>query len=185
MKLLICAVVASLSAVPLVAPRPPMAPTSGETALVGLAGVYQTVADSILANKNSEKNLVLAILKVERDLVVEALDRAAASESGGAGAELQSAARRLGEFATEGGAIIEPIRNRLLQGGHHHHASDSGPEALFDSGYVVLTKALKREALALAKHCAMLAGGSEISADKIGAIRAEFLALAGRALQPK
>ncbi len=155
------------------------APVASDTAIVGLAGVYGGLADSILANKRTEKAVIMAILKVERDLVFDALADAKTAEAGARAAELQRAARHIGEFATEGGAIIEPVRNRLLQGGHHHHhhADDSGSEELYDKGYVVVTKKHKRGALDLAKRCAQLARGGADEA-QITAIHEEFAAMA-------
>ncbi|MFQ5654855.1 MAG: hypothetical protein ACE5GW_09015 [Planctomycetota bacterium] len=157
----------------------------GEGALVGLAGVYNSIADSILANKRSESEVVRTILGVNCDLAVASLDRAARAAPGGATAELRDAARLIGDFATEGGAVIEPIRNRLLEGGHHHHADDSGPDAVYDEGYVVLKKDVKRDVLGLAKRCAQLAETSSPSARAIAAIRADLVKIATQALSKK
>ena len=109
-------------------------------AAVAFAAVYRGLADSILANKRTEKAVVAGLLQVERDLALAAFDKAKAGVAAG---ELRTAAQHIGDFATEGGAVVEPIRNLLLQGGHHHHAQDSGPEALYERGYVVLTKKMK------------------------------------------
>lgn len=157
---------------------------AGKTAMTGFASVYQTLADSILANKAGEHAVVTAILRVERDLAVEALDRAAAAPDA-AKMDLQAAATRMGEFATEGGAVIEPIRNRLLQGGHHHHAQDSGPEAVYDQGYVVLNKVSKVKALEIARRCARLAADGGASAEAIAEIRKEFLDMAAKCLETR
>lgn len=140
------------------------------------AAVYRGLADSILANKRTEKAVVVGILQVERDLVLGAFERAKAG--GTAAAELRTAAQHIGDFATEGGAVIEPIRNLLLQGGHHHHAQDSGPEALYDRGYVVLTRKMKVRALELAKRTAQLAetAASAAAIDEARAAFAEFAA---------
>ena len=159
--------------------------TAGVTALAGITEIYKSLAESILSNKQSEKGVVLAILEVERDLILAALDRAREHAPSGAASDLEVAARHLGNFATEGGAAVEPIRNRLLKGGHHHHAQDTGPEAVYDKGYVVLNKKSKREALAIAKRCAVMASGSEAQQGDIDAIRAAFSSLAGNCLKRK
>ncbi|MCB9833868.1 MAG: hypothetical protein H6807_15510 [Planctomycetes bacterium] len=161
-------------------PATPAAPSrAADTAVEGLAKVYGSLADSILANKRSEKAVIMAILTAERDLVIDALGKARTGDADGRTDELQRAARHIGEFATEGGSIIEPIRNRLLQGGHHHHhhAQDTGTEEAYDNGYVVVSKVHKRSALDLAKRCAQLAAGNGDAA-QITAIQVEFMALA-------
>jgi hypothetical protein len=156
----------------------PQDPARTDSAVAGFAEVYRGLADSILANKRTEKAVVLGILQVERDLALAALDRARAGD----GKALREAAERIGDFATEGGAIIEPIRNRLLQGGHHHHAQDSGPNALYDRGYVALTRDNKVRALGLAKRAAQLAEGSAGAAE-IDAVRSAFAELAAASLR--
>ena len=145
-----------------------------------LASVYGTIADSILAAKASETAIVRAILASERDAAMAALDRAASAS--GTPSDLAAAAARIGDLATEGGAAIEPIRTRLLQGGHHHHADDTGPDATYDEGYVVLTKKLKQEALELGKRCAKAAEATAVDAKEVAALREALASLATRAL---
>lgn len=182
MSLVLAAALVVLSAHPARA-ADPQADAAGQTAVAGITTIYQKVADTILAGNQSEREIVRAILQVERDLAVAALNRAQAGGAGAA-ADLRAAAARIGDFATEGGAAIEPIRSRLLQGGHHHHADDAGPNAVYDEGYVVLTKKLKVEALDLGKRCAKAAEGAA-SATEIGAIRDAMSSLATRAMQAK
>jgi len=154
--------------------------TPADSAVAGFAAVYRGLADSILANKRTEKAVVVGILQVERDLALAAFERARAG--GAVGDALRTAAQHIGDFATEGGAVIEPIRNMLLQGGHHHHAQDSGPDALYDRGYVVLTRKLKVRALELAKRTAQLAEAAPPAADVAGA-RDAFAELAAASLR--
>lgn len=153
--------------------------TPADSAIAGFAAVYRGLADSILANKRTEKAVVIGLLQVERDLALAAFDRAKAA---GDAAELRTAAQHIGDFATEGGAVIEPIRNLLLQGGHHHHAQDSGPEALYDRGYVALTRKHKMQALELAKRTAKLAEAAP-SATAIDEVRDAFAELAAASLR--
>src|SRR5688572_22115018 len=134
-----------------------------------LAAVYNAIADSILAANDSEAAVVRAILKAERDAALAALERAASKA--GTADDMRTAADRIGDFATEGGAAVEPIRNRLLQGGHHHNADDTGPEAVYDEGYVVITRKLKQEALDLAKRSAKAAEADKLDAAEVTAIR--------------
>jgi hypothetical protein len=140
-----------------------------------LVKVYERIADSILAAKSSEDAIVRAILENQRDQVMASLDAN----------DLKAAAAQIGDFATEGGSAVEPIRSRLLAGGHHHHADDSGPEAVYDEGYVVLTKKMKQEALELAKRCAKAAEAPKPDAKETAAIREAFSSLASKALATK
>jgi len=139
----------------------------------GLVTIYGSLADSILANKRCEEDVVRAILEMERGLALGALDRAATNP-----AALAEAAEHIASFSTEGGATVEPIRNRLLAGGHHHNADDTGPDAMYDSGYVVVDRKTKRMALDLSKECAQLAQAGAASADEIAKIRRELASLA-------
>jgi hypothetical protein len=182
LSLLLASALLTLPSAPALAADQPM--EAAHTALGGIVGVYQKVADAILANNDAEKEVVRAILQVERDLALAHLSHAAAGGAGAA-ADLRSAAARIGDFATEGGAAIEPIRNRLLQGGHHHHADDTGPQAVYDTGYVVISKKLKVEALDLSKRCAKLAEAGKADAAEINAIRDALNSIATRTLAAK
>ena len=175
--LVVTALGAMALALPVRAAGPPDSPISG------LVNVYQKVADTILAANDSETTVVHAILEVERDTAVAALDRAAGST--GTPADLRTAAAHIGDFATEGGSIIEPIRNRLLTGGHHHNADDVGLAAAYDTGYVIVTKKQKQEVLDLAKRCAKAAEASKVDATEAVAIRDALKALAAKVLAIK
>jgi hypothetical protein len=82
----------------------------------------------------------------------------------------------MGNFATEGGSATAPVRNRLLEGGHHHNADDTGADAVYDTGYVVLTKKQKQRVLDIAKRCSQAAESGKPDAAKIGEIKKDFLA---------
>ena len=147
------------------------------------AAVYQKIADAILAANDAEEAVVRQILHAERDAAMAALDRACTKS--GTAEDMRTAGDRIGDFATEGGAAVEPIRNRLLQGGPHHNADDTGPEAKYDEGYVVLTRKLKQEALDLAKRAAKAGSSDKIDTAEATAIRDAFSDLATRALATK
>jgi hypothetical protein len=147
------------------------------------AAVYQKVADTILAADTAEDAVVRSILHAERDAAMAALDRAGSKT--GTIDDVKMAADRIGDFATEGGSAVEPIRSRLLQGGHHHHADDTGAEAVYDEGYVVLTRKIKQEALDLAKRGAKCGAADKVDVAEVTAIREAFSALATRALATK
>jgi hypothetical protein len=146
-----------------------------EAASNGLVKLYGSIADSILANKDCEENIVRAILAVERAAAMKALD--AGSADG-----LRAAATHMGNFATEGGSATAPVRTRLLEGGHHHNADDTGEDAVYDTGYVVLTKKQKKAVLDVAKRCSQAAEGGKADAGAIAEIRKEFASACDAAL---
>ena len=149
----------------------------------GLIATYKSVADSLLAANAAEDALVRVLLVVERDAALAALDRATAA--GGTAADLREAAGHVGDFATEGGSAVEPIRNKLLAGGIHHNSDDAGPDAVYDEGYVVITKKLKVEVLDLAKRAAKAAEAGKVNAAEVHAIREAFSSVATRVLALK
>lgn len=174
--LIVLGIIIAALALPLMAglARPQAADPAHDRALTDLVGIYESLADSILANKRSEENVVRAIVELQRGLALAALDRAAADPGA-----LRAAADHIATFATEGGAAVEPVRNRLLAGGHHHHADDSGSDAAYDSGYVVLDKGEKKRALDLSKRCARLAAsGGTPDAAAVTSIRDELMGIA-------
>lgn len=164
--LLICVAVAGSPALVAAAP---------DSATAGLVKTYGAIADTILAANDAEEAVMRGILEAERDQALAALDRS----------DLRAAATHIGNFATEGGAAVEPIRSRLLKGGHHHQADDTGPNAAYDEGYVVLTKKLKQEALELAKRCGKAGEAAKADATEVAAIKQALNSLAGRALSMK
>jgi len=101
-----------------------------------LTATYDTLADVILGAKRSEKNLVRAILEQHRSAGAAAV---AAGDSGRAAAEMAL-------FANEGDNAVGGIRKRLLEGGHHHNAEGEA-KGIYDEGFVVVTKAAKKECL--------------------------------------
>lgn len=148
-----------------------------------LAAVYQELAGTILAANATEGALIHSILHAEHDAAIAALDRAAAK--GGTTKDLAEAAERIGDFATEGGAAIEPIRNRLLKGGHHHNSDDVGAEAAYDEGYVMVTRKAKQELLPIAKRAAKAGEAGSVDAAEVKAIREAFVAASGKVLTAK
>src|SRR5689334_18899064 len=143
-KLLVAlAVMATVIPVAAAETHKPAAGAAADSAVAGLTAVYEKIADTITAANHSESAVVRAILMAERDLALAALDRAHTAGGPGAAGDLRIAAAHIGDFATEGGSAVEPIRNRLLESGHHHNANDTGPDAVYETGYVVVTKKQK------------------------------------------
>lgn len=98
-----------------------------------MVATYDALADAILALKQAEVDFAGAILQVhfaEATVAYEAGDYALA-------------AAEMTLFGNEGDNAIEGVRKRLVDGGHHHHAADEAE--LYDPGYVIVTRAAKRE----------------------------------------
>ena len=62
----------------------------------------------------------------------------------------------VGQIGTEGDNAVAGVRKRLLQGGHHANA-EGERQGIFEDGYVVVTKAAKKDFLDSSKALAMLA----------------------------
>ena len=95
---------------------------------------YSTLADTILALKQTEANFIRSVLAMHYH---GAESYAKVGESGKAAAEMAL-------FANEGDNAMAGVRKRLLEGGHHHHHhSDDTSDEEFDPGFVVVTRKAK------------------------------------------
>jgi hypothetical protein len=56
------------------------------------------------------------------------------------------AAAEMALFANEGDNAVGGIRKRLLDGGHHHNA-DGEAKGVYEAGFVIVTRAAKKECL--------------------------------------
>ncbi len=101
-----------------------------------LVATYSSVADTILAAKKAEKNVVTAILDAHH----LAASRAAQA------AQWDEAAAEMALFANEGDNEVGGVRKRLLEGGHHHNA-EGEQKGLYEAGFVVVTTAQKKSVL--------------------------------------
>ncbi|MEN8150958.1 MAG: hypothetical protein ABFS86_14145 [Planctomycetota bacterium] len=143
----------------------------------GLVKVYSEHATTLLSVKETEELIVKEIIA---DAARQANHRlslathAVKADKRPAAAEyVESAAGAVALIANEGDKAVAAVRNRLLEGGHHHHAT---PEiaAKYDPGFVVVTKTAKNGLLAQAKALGQLAaavkdgsaGEAEIAAAK-------------------
>ena len=102
----------------------------------GLVSTYDSLADVILGAKRAEKGVVRAILEQHM-----AHGKAAVAKGDGAGAAAEMAL-----FANEGDNAVGGIRKRLLEGGHHHNAEGEA-KGIFEEGYVLVTRAAKKECM--------------------------------------
>jgi hypothetical protein len=102
-----------------------------------LVDTYNSIADSILAANKSEHNVVVVILENHHHAAM------AAFKAG----KFDDCAAEMALFASEGDNAVGGIRKRLVEGGHHHNA-EGEEKGLFDTGFVVVTKAAKKAILA-------------------------------------
>jgi hypothetical protein len=115
-----------------------------------MVATYNTLADGILALKNTETNLVRSILAAAHAHAQVQLDRArksmAANDAAGARGAIEALAADVAQIATEGDNAVGAVRKRLLQGGHHHNAAGEA-QGIYDEGFVIVTKAAKQRLL--------------------------------------
>jgi hypothetical protein len=130
MKFKILAAAAAIVGLGLVAPQ--HTPKS-------MAAAYGALADTILAVKRTEAELVRSILGDHYRAAKEYVQR---GDSEHAGAEIAL-------FANEGDNAIGGVRKRLLEGGHHHNA-DGEAKGAFEPGFVIVTRKAREDVLAAA-----------------------------------
>ena len=130
-----------------------------------LVQTYDSLADIIIAGKKAEWNLVHSILGAtfqHAHATMMAVNMQL--ESGGnAGAGMEKLATLVGQLGTEGDAAVAAVRKRLIDAGHHHHAT-AADEELYDTGYVIVTRAAKKVFLEAARDIAKLAAAPDKAA---------------------
>lgn len=133
-----------------------------------LVDTYDSLADAILAAKKTEWNVVHSILSGTYSHAEGVLARAIAKLEAGknATAEVETLAALVAQLGNEGDASVAAVRKRLLDGGHHHHAQADG-EAVYDDGFVIVTRASKKVFLDTSKRIGKL--GSSATADALNA----------------
>lgn len=110
-----------------------------------LVASYESLADTILGAKRTERNLVLSILATTYNHAQATYAQAAASLEADrdASAELEKLASLVSQLGNEGDAAVAAVRKRLLEGGHHHNAAGE-QQGLYDPGFVIVTRAAKK-----------------------------------------
>ena len=125
-----------------------------------LVVAYEALADTILGANKAEEKLVRAILSATHGHAQGELARARqalkANDTAAARSAVENVAAAVGQIGTEGDNAIAGVRKRLLQGGHHANA-EGEKQGIFEEGYVVVTKAAKKDFLDSSKALAMLA----------------------------
>jgi len=117
-------------------------------ALIAMPGMAQKTPSSMVAAYDSLAKIILNVLQAEEDFVRAMLD----GHYHGAKALMKQgkydeAAAEMALFANEGDNAIAGVRKRLLEGGHHHNAAGEA-DGTFEPGFVIITRAAKKEALA-------------------------------------
>ena len=131
-----------------------------------LAATYNSLADTILGAKHAEKNLVGAILAATYGHAEAARAEIRAKLKGGqnARAEVENLAALVSQLANEGDASIGAVRKRLIEGGHHHHASTPDQPSEYEDGFVVVTRAAKTAFLESAARIGKMAAAPDAAA---------------------
>jgi len=131
-----------------------------------IVDTYETLADTILAAKQTEWNLVHTILGTTYSHAEGVLGRATAKLDAGqnASAEIETLAALVAQMGNEGDASVAAVRKRLLEGGHHHNAQGE-EQGIYDEGFVIVTRASKKVFLDTATRIGKL--GSSATTDAL------------------
>lgn len=137
--------------------------TSGTPA--PLVSTYRSLADAILAVKESESNLVKSILATTYGHAEAALAQARGKIKARqpAKAELEKLAALVSQLGNEGDNSVAGIRKRLLEGGHHHNA-EGEKQGVYDEGFVIVTRSAKKVFLDAAGAIGRLAASPDSAA---------------------
>ncbi len=129
-----------------------------------LVQAYDALADTILAVKQTEANMVRSILATTFGHA-EAAFRSAKKklEAGEDGRkEIERLADLVSQLGNEGDARVAGIRKRLIEGGHHHNAAGE-QQGVYDSGFVIVTREAKKALLEAAGDIARLGATPDVS----------------------
>ncbi len=137
--------------------------TSGTPAT--LVSTYRSLADAILAVKESEANLVRSILATTYGHAEATLaeTRANLKAHKPAKAEIEKLASLVSQLGNEGDGSVAGVRKRLLEGGHHHNAQ-AEQQGVYDEGFVIVTRAAKKVFLDAAGAIGKLAANPNAAA---------------------
>lgn len=113
-----------------------------------MVDTYDSLADTILATKKTEWNLVHAILASTYRHAEGAYAQAMAKikAGGNARAEIEKLAALVSQIANEGDASVAAIRKRLVEAGHHHNAKGE-EQGIYDEGFVIVTRVARKTLL--------------------------------------
>jgi len=127
-----------------------------------LVATYDTLADTILATKKTEENLVKSILATTyahaRSIAANIDQKLKAGDAAATKKSFEDLAELVGQLATEGDNSVGKVRKRLLEGGHHHNAAGEA-KGIYEEGYVIVTRAAKKTLLEASQAIAQLSRG--------------------------
>jgi hypothetical protein len=126
---------------------------------------YQSLADGVLALKQTEKNLVRSILAAayaHGEVQLARAKKALADKNAGeARSAVEALAAAVAEIATEGDSAVAGVRKKLIDGGYHHNAAGEA-KGIYEPGYVIVTRDAKGKLLASSR--AIAKSGSDSAA---------------------
>jgi hypothetical protein len=133
-----------------------------------LVETYASLADTILAAKKTEWNLVHSILASTYLHAQGTFAQASRKIEAGQNArvEIEQLAALVSQIANEGDASVAAIRKRLVEGGHHHNAKGE-EQGVYEEGFVIVTREAKKAFLKAAGSIGKL--GSAPDAAKLAA----------------
>lgn len=162
----ILAIAAAAAAVVAFVPAPAGAQSQPGTP-AEMVATYNTLADGLLALKNTESNLVKAILaatKAHGEVQLARATRAiSASDAAGAKAAIEALAADVAQLGTEGDNSVAAVRKRLIEGGQHHNAAGEA-QGIYEEGYVIVTRAAKAKFLESSRKIAGMAAKPDAAA---------------------
>jgi hypothetical protein len=127
-------------------PLPPQ--QAAPTTPAEIVATYNSLADSILAVKKTEHDLVMAMLagtfRHAEGRLNAALAKIAANQP--AKDDVEAVAALVAQLGNEGDNSVAAVRKRLLDGGFHHNSAGEA-QGIFDEGFVIITKEAKKSFL--------------------------------------
>lgn len=141
--------------------------TAGPATPPEMVATYSALADTVLAAKRAEAELVRSILAATHAHAQVQLSRAqravAAGDTKAAQVAVEALAADVGQLATEGDNAVAAVRKRLIEGGHHHNAAGEA-QGLYDEGFVVVTRAAKQQLLESSRTFGRMAASAKADA---------------------
>lgn len=129
-----------------------------------LVASYDSLADIIIAGKKTEWNLVHAILSstYSHGQATVGMIRSKLEAGEDASEQIEKLATLVAQIGTEGDSAVNAVRKRLVEAGHHHHAS-AGDEEIYDTGYVIVTREAKKVFLEAAGSLARMTTSADLA----------------------
>lgn len=150
---------AAAAAAALLAPPTALAETPAE-----MVATYRSLADGVLALKQTEKDLVRSILAAAYAHAGAQKERAkqamTAGDTAAARTAVEALAAAVAEIATEGDSSVAAVRKTLIDGGYHHNAAGEA-QGIYEPGYVIVTRDAKGKLLESSRAIAQMASKPE------------------------